>query len=40
MKYTKIALSMLVTRADRKPDYKAKVQKVNKEVAELREYMQ
>ena len=34
---TKIALSMMVTRAD-KPDYKAKVQKVNKELAELCEY--
>ena len=34
---TKIALSTLVIRAD-KPDYKAKVQKVNKELAELCEY--
>ena len=34
---TKIALSMLITRAD-KPDNKAKVQKVNKELAELCEY--
>ena len=34
---TKIALSMLVIRAD-KPDNKAKVQKVNKKLAELCEY--